>query len=108
MQENGNDAGVGVSTGDDHTIDPNAALFNPQSGIFSLVVAVAAAPSGTSVAGALNFNWLQRTVTASVDNVTNIRFTGSSASANGHANALKVEARSSAAAFGGVSSLAFD
>jgi hypothetical protein len=105
MNENSNDAKVGAGNGT-HELNPNAALFNPQNGIFSLVVAVAAAPGGTSVAGALNFNWLERSVTASVHDVTNIRFTNASENVNGHKSALTVEAKSSAAAFGGVLSVA--
>jgi hypothetical protein len=94
-------AEAGVSGRDPN---PNEALFKPQSGIFSLAVSMAASVKGATVAGAVTFNWLERSTTAVVDDVSGIKFT-SAAKGEGQTGSLLVEAVSSAAAFGGVLSL---
>ncbi|MDL2313883.1 hypothetical protein LJC36_02755 [Desulfovibrio sp. OttesenSCG-928-C14] len=92
---------IGKSSDPDKTsFDPNKQLFNPASGIFSLVVSVAASGSGAAVAGALTFNWLERSTQAGVEDVDVIRLTSKGKSAG--KSSVKVEAVSSAAAFGGV------
>ncbi len=106
---------AGVSVGDGtsekqadgtHNYNASDALFEPANGIFSLVISVAVSTKGTALSGALNFNWLQRSTSAIVNDVENLRLTSLAPSLNGAKSGMIVNAKSSAAAFGAVVSVA--
>jgi len=98
-------AGAGIGeVGGIYDYDFNKNLFRPENGIFSLVVSVAAPGTSAAIPPAVNFNWLQRSVTAVVDYVSVLKFTGAAPQTNG-LGSLTVEALSYSGAFGGVLSV---